>query len=86
MKSQKALERALKALESDRDKLDAQKQKLDGQISDLRGMLGRRTGRPAGTRKKARRKRKPMSAAQKKALSDAMKRRWAERKKAARKK
>lgn len=85
MKSQKALERALRALESDRDKLDKEKQKLDDQVAHLRGMLGRRGGRPLRVSKKAGRKRKPMSAAQKKALSEAMKRRWAERKKAAKK-
>jgi peptidoglycan hydrolase CwlO-like protein len=85
MKSQKALERALKALESDRDKLDAERGKLEDQIAHLRGMLGRRGGRRRTMRKKVGRMRKPMSAAQKKALSDAMKRRWAERKKAAKK-
>ena len=86
MKSQKALESALAALEAERQKLETERQKLDGAIAAIRALVrrpGRRPGPSKAVPAKTRRKRKPMSAAQKKAHSEAMKRAWARRKKAA---
>lgn len=85
MNSKKALERAMEALEQDREQLDERTQALDDQIAALRAMLGR-TGRSAasGSRRRSR-KRKPMTTAQKKQISNAMKKAWARRKRTARK-
>lgn len=85
MKSQKALEKALEALEDDKKKVDAQQEKLAGQIAELRNMVGRVVTRRAVSKKvakKASRKKRRLSAAGRKAISDAMKKRWAERRKA----
>jgi hypothetical protein len=80
------LERALKALEADRDRTEKERLKLEGQIADLKAIFGRgRPGRKVASgfsRKKSARKRRRMSTAGRKAISLAMKRRWAQRKKA----
>jgi hypothetical protein len=80
MNSKRALERALRALESDRKQLENRTQKLGEQIAGLRSILGR-SGRLAvsGARRRSR-KRKPMTTAQKKQISAAMKKAWARRK------
>ena len=82
MKAQEALESALDALEAERQKLETERQKLDVAIAALRAVV-RRPGPSKAAPVKTRKKRKPMSAAQKKAQSEAMKKSWAKRKKAA---
>jgi hypothetical protein len=57
--------------------LEAERERLDQAISALRGLHGRRTG-VAG-----RRGRRRLSAAAKRRISEMMKKRWAERKRAA---
>lgn len=67
--------------------LRAEIAKIEAQFPGLAGLEGGavRRGRPAGTAKKGaptRRKRKPMTAAQKKAVGERMKKYWAARRKA----
>ena len=86
MNTQKALERALDAREADRQKLATERRKLDDAITAIRTVVrrpGRRPGPSKAVPMTTRKKRKPMSAAQKKAHSEAMKKAWAKRKKAA---
>jgi len=81
MSSKKALESALQALEQDRSQLEKRSEALDEQIAGLRSMLGR-AGRPArSVSRRGARKRKPMTTAQKKRISAAMKKAWSRRKK-----
>ena len=63
------------------NELEAERDRLDQAISALRGSLdGRRT---AGATGKGRRGRRRLSAAAKRRISEMMKKRWAERKRAA---
>ncbi len=76
--------------------LQNQRREIDLEIAELRNKVGhqavKRRGRPAGTMnepkvasvKGGRKKGRKMSAAQKEALSEKMKQRWAERKKSGR--
>jgi hypothetical protein len=61
--------------------LEAERDRLEQAISALRGSLsgGRGTGAAAGTGRRGRRR---LSAAAKRRISEMMKKRWAERKKA----
>ena len=65
------IERILSDLKSERDRIDAAIRALEG------GKVSRGPGRPAGSG----RKRRTMSAAARKRISEMMKLRWAERKK-----
>lgn len=67
------IEQILSDLRSERDRIDAAIRALEG------GKTGRGPGRPAGSG----RKRRTMSAAARKRISEMMKLRWAERKKKA---
>jgi hypothetical protein len=69
-------EQILSDLRSQRDRIDAAIRVLEG------GVVGRGPGRPAGYR--GGRKRRTMSPAARKRISEMMKLRWAERKKKAR--
>ncbi len=68
--------------------LKRERENLDRAIGALEGLgtQTRRRGRPAGTKAAAapKRKRRHMSAASRKRISEMMKQRWAERKKKAR--
>lgn len=55
--------------------LEAQRQRLDEQIQQVRGLLGKRRGRPPGRAKPA--VKRQLSAAARKRISLAQKRRWA---------
>ena len=68
------IERILSDLKSERERIDSAIRALEG------GRAGRRPGRPVGSG----RKRRTMSAAARKRISEMMKLRWAERKKKAR--
>jgi hypothetical protein len=63
--------------------LEAQKQKLDNQIAQVRSMLGKRVGRPPKTAKASVvtaapvRKKRVLSAAARKRIAAAQKKRWA---------
>lgn len=84
MKSQKAIEAAIQALERERAGLQRDQDKLEQWISSVRGMLGRSGGRPstrAAVTKRRTKKKRRLSAAGRKAISEAMKKRWAARKK-----
>jgi len=74
-----AIQQAIAQLESER-------RQIDSKIAALRDVLkpasGGRAGRKAAGRKAKKSKRKPMTAAQKKAVSRRMKKYWAERRKA----
>ena len=59
--------------------LEAERDRLEQAISALRGSLHGRRGSPAG---RGRRPRRHLSAAAKRRISEMMKKRWAERKKA----
>ena len=65
------IERILSDLKSERERIDTAIRALEG------GTSGRRPGRPVGSGKK----RRTMSAAARKRISEMMKLRWAERKK-----
>lgn len=67
------IERILSDLKSERERIDLAIRALEG------GRAGRRPGRPVGSG----RKRRTMSAAARKRISEMMKLRWAERKKKA---
>ena len=67
------IERILSDLKSERERIDSAIRALEG------GRVGRRPGRPVGSG----RKRRTMSAAARKRISEMMKLRWAERKKKA---
>ena len=67
------IERILSDLKSERDRIDSAIRALEG------GRAGRRPGRPVGSG----RKRRTMSPAARKRISEMMKLRWAERKKKA---
>jgi hypothetical protein len=62
--------------------LEAQKKKIEGQISQVQAMLGHRKSRPAAndtaSPAKKRRPRRKLSAAARKRIAVAQKRRWAE--------
>ncbi|HWF04964.1 MAG TPA: hypothetical protein VHA06_14840 [Candidatus Angelobacter sp.] len=61
--------------------LESERDRLEQAISALRGSLGSRRGvAPAGTGRRGRRR---LSAAAKRRISEMMKKRWAERKRAA---
>ena len=67
--------------------LKRERENLDRAIGALEGLGTRRRGRPAGSHQAAvtpKRKRRHMSAASRKRISEMMKQRWAERKKKAR--
>jgi hypothetical protein len=67
--------------------LKRERENLDRAIGALEGLGTRRRGRPAGSHPAAatpKRKRRHMSAASRKRISEMMKQRWAERKKKAR--
>ena len=57
-----------------------QKQKIDNQIASLRAMLSGRPAKPAATPEPPKRKRRKMSAAGRKAIAEAQRKRWAESK------
>lgn len=67
------IERILSDLKSERERIDSAIRALEG------GRAGRRPGRPVGSG----RKRRTMSAAARKRISEMMKLRWAERKRKA---
>jgi hypothetical protein len=56
---------------------EEQKRRIDAQIADLRAMLLGRTAEPAATREPKRRTRRKMSAAGRKAIAEAQRKRWA---------
>jgi len=56
---------------------EAQKRRIDGQIAELRQMLDGGRPKPAITAEPQKRKRRKMSAAGRKAISEATKKRWA---------
>jgi exonuclease VII small subunit len=60
--------------------LESERDRLEQAISALRGSVGRRGVAPAGTGRRGRRR---LSAAAKRRISEMMKKRWAERKRAA---
>ena len=60
--------------------LEAERDRLEQAISALRGSMGRRVGAGFG---RGRRGRRRLSAAAKRRISEMMKKRWAERKRAA---
>jgi len=79
------LELALKGLEAERGRIDSEIREIKGQLD------GRSAGSPDsnatdGTRTRGRRKRRKMSAEAKRKISEAMKRRYAEIRKAVAKK
>jgi hypothetical protein len=55
--------------------LEAQKQRLEGQIQQVRALLGKRRGRPPGRAKPS--GKRQLSAAARKRISLAQRRRWA---------
>jgi hypothetical protein len=59
------------------DGYEAQKSRIDTNLAELRAMLSGGPAKPAATPAPAKRKRKKMSAAGRKAISEATKRRWA---------
>ena len=70
------LELALKGLEAER-------QRIDDEIADIRQQIGNGVGRrPAAKIQAAAPKKNRLSPAGRKAISDALKRRWAEKRKA----
>ena len=78
------IQQILSDLKNERDRIDAAVRALEGT-----GRSGRGPGRPAGSGKgsaSAGKKRRTMSAAARKRISEMMKLRWAERKKKARSK
>jgi hypothetical protein len=64
------------------NELEAERDRLEQAISALRGSMGSRRGIGAGP-SRGRRGRRRLSAAAKKRISEMMKKRWAERKRAA---
>jgi len=62
--------------------LESERDRLEQAISALKGSMGRRTGGAAGLGR-GRRGRRRLSAAAKRRISEMMKKRWAERKRAA---
>jgi hypothetical protein len=56
---------------------EQQKRRIDGQIAELRAMLSGATTQTTATPEPAKRKRRKMSAAGRKAISEATKKRWA---------
>lgn len=73
----KTLRKALTELQTERKKIDSQIAMIQGVLGDGARSLRRRARRPAKAGKRAR---KPMSAAQRKALSRRMKSNWKKRK------
>jgi hypothetical protein len=69
------IQQILADLKSERERIDAAIRALEG------GKTGRGPGRPAGSGNYGGRKRRIMSAAARKRISEMMKLRWAERKK-----
>ena len=65
------------------DGYEAQKIRIDGKIAELRAMLPGGSAEPAATPEPAKRKRRKMSAAGRKAIAEAQRKRWAASKKAA---
>jgi hypothetical protein len=63
------------------DELKRERERLDAAIAALDGVQPARRGRPAGVRAGNGRRRRHMSAAARRRISQAMKQRWAERKK-----
>jgi hypothetical protein len=63
--------------------MEAQKEKLDAKIAELRGWLTGGPTEPAATAEPATPKRRKMSAAARKRIGDAQRKRWAASKKAA---
>jgi hypothetical protein len=62
--------------------MEAQKEKLDAKIAELRSLLtGGSAETPAAAQEPAKRKRRKMSAAGRKAIAEAQRKRWAESKK-----
>lgn len=74
------IQQILADLRSERERIDAAIRALEG------GKTGRGPGRPAGSGNYGGRKRRTMSAAARKRISEMMKLRWAERKKKSRSK
>lgn len=76
IKDSRLIQLALEALEEKR-------RAIDDEISQLRARMGAagREAAGAGNGRRRRRKRKPMSAAQKRAVSERMKKYWADRRK-----
>ena len=70
------------ALESIVNQLKQERDRLDRAIAALEGGTGRRRGRPPGSHNAGTAGRRHMSAAARKKISEQMKKRWAERKKA----
>jgi outer membrane biosynthesis protein TonB len=62
---------------------ESQKTRIDAQIAELRAMLPGGTTEPAATPEPTKRKRRKMSAAGKKAIAEAQRKRWAASKEAA---
>jgi hypothetical protein len=62
---------------------EEQKRRIDSQISELRAMLSGGPAEPATTPGPTKRKRRKMSAAGRKAIAEAQRKRWAESKKQA---
>lgn len=81
-------ELAILGLEAERSRIEEELATLRGAVEPAKKRLGRPPGRPkavvAETDGRKTRKRRKMSAAKKAALSERMKRIWADRKKAAR--
>ena len=61
--------------------MEAQKEKLDAKIAELRQALDSGHPEPAATTEAPKRKRRKMSAAGRKAIAEAQRKRWAEAKK-----
>jgi len=72
------IQQILSDLKTERDRIDAAIRALEGT-----GKSGRGPGRPVGSGKGSSKKRRTMSAAARKRISEMMKLRWAERKKKA---
>src|ERR1700694_4460783 len=65
------------------DGFEAQKTRIDGQIQELRALLSGGSAEPAATSEAPKRKRWKMSAAGRRAIAEAQRKRWAASKKAA---
>jgi len=63
--------------------MEVQKEKLDAKIAELRSLLTGGSAETAATPEPAKRKRRKMSAAGRKAIAEAQRKRWAASKKAA---
>ncbi len=87
MKDERLRELAILGLEAERNRIDEELAALRGAVQPAKKRLGRPPGSAkaeAETDGRKTRKRRKMSAAKKKALSERMKRIWADRKKGAR--